>query len=405
MPARRGPSRDNGQALRAFAMLAPSTSRWDIFCKVVDNYGDAGVCWRLARQLAAEHGLAVTLWQDDLGALARIAPGVDPAREDQQAMGVTVRRWTEPFAKGVPADVVVEAVGCALPEHYVEAMAQAATAPRWFILEYLSAEAWVDNAHGLPSPHPRLALPRRFWFPGFTANTGGLICERGLFAARDAFRRDDAAQRALWFSLGVAPPVPDEIRISLFCYPNPALPALLDAWSDGDDAVACLVPEGVATGAADLWTAGDVPQPGHPFRRGRLTLHAIPFVAQDDYDRLLWSCSVNFVRGEDSFVRAQWAGRPCAWHIYPQAEGAHWGKLDAFVERYTSGLDPGTTAALAGFWRAWNGAPGAPPIDVAWREFAAARPAITRHAERWAAKLAGLPDLASGLVKAASARV
>ena len=383
----------------------PSILRWDIFGKVVDNYGDAGVCWRLARQLAAEHALGVTLWQDDLRALARIAPGVDPEEPVQTTMGVTVRRWTGSFADSEPADVVIEAFGCGLPDRYVDAMALAATAPAWFILEYLSAETWVESAHGLPSPHPRLALPRRFWFPGFTAKTGGLLRERGMLAARDAFRRDEEGQRALWSALGVPPPAPDEVRVSLFCYPNPLLPALLDAWSDGDDRVVCVVPDGVATGALDLWTGGNVPHPGHPFHRGRLTLHAIPFIPQDDYDRLLWSSAINFVRGEDSFVRALWAACACAWHIYPQADGAHWRKLDAFLARYTSGLDPGPTAALDRFWRAWNGAPDAPPIDAAWREFAAARPRIDRHAERWAAELALFPDLASGLVKAAMPRV
>ena len=320
-------------------------ARWHIFGRVIDNYGDAGVCWRLARELAAEHALDVTLWQDDLAPLARIVPGLDPAVEVQRAMGVTVRRWTEPFGEPSPADVVVEAFGCGLPERYVEAMARATTAPAWFILEYLSAESWVEGAHGLASPHPRLPLPRRFWFPGFTARTGGLIRERGLFAARDAFRSDNAAQLALWSTLGVPPPASGEIRVSLFCYPNPVLPALLDAWSDGDDAVVCLVPDGVATGALDLWTAGNVPHPGLPVRRGRLTLHTVPFVPQDDYDRLLWSSAVNFVRGEDSFVRAFWAGAPFVWQLYVQDDGAH------------------------------------------------------------AAKLAALPDLASGLVKAARARV
>ena len=380
-------------------------TRWDIFGKVVDNFGDAGVCWRLARELAAAHSLEVTLWQDDLAPLARILPGLDPAVDVQRAMGVTVRRWAEPFGEPSPAGVVVEAFGCGLPERYAEAMAREPSAPAWFILEYLSAESWVDGAHGLASPHPRLPLPRRFWFPGFTARTGGLLRERGLLAARDAFRHDNTAQLALWSRLGVAPPASGEIRVSLFCYPNPVLPRLLEAWSEGDDAVVCLVPDGVAAGALDVWTAGNVPHPGLPFRRGRLTLHTIPFVPQEDYDRLLWSSAVNFVRGEDSFVRAQWAERACVWHIYPQAEGAHWPKLGAFLARYTSGLDAGSTGALVRFWRGWNGASDAGPIDGAWRDFTAARPAIDRHAERWGEELATLPELASGLVKASGERV
>ena len=376
--------------------------RWDIFGKVVDNFGDAGVGWRLARQLVAEHGREVTLWQDDLAPLARIVPGIDPRQHVQSAAGVTLRRWTELFADVAPADVVVEAFGCGLPSTYLAAMEHSALPPAWFVLEYLSAEPWVEGAHGLSSPHPQLALPRRFWFPGFTAKTGGLIRERSLIAARDAFRRNEGAQRALWSSVGVPAPAAGEIRVMLFCYPNAALPALLDAWADGDDAVVCLVPDGVATGAIDAWSAGNVPHPGHPFRRGRLSLYAIPFVPQDDYDRLLWSSSVSFVRGEDSFVRAQWAACPFAWHIYPQPGGAHWAKLDAFLDRYTAGLDSGTASAVRGFWRAWNAGAEAGPIDAAWGNFVAARPMLDRYADAWAAHLSTLPDLSAGLVKAAA---
>jgi uncharacterized repeat protein (TIGR03837 family) len=379
--------------------------RWDIFCKVVDNYGDAGVGWRLARALAAEHALEVVLWLDNVCALARIAQGIDPAREAQTVAGVTIRRWSDPFVTTTPAAVVVEAFGCGVPDSYVTAMAKCARPPAWFILEYLSAEAWVEDTHGLGSPHPRLALPRRFWVPGFTRKTGGLLRERGLLDARDAFRRDTTAQQALWSSLHVPPPAADETRVSLFCYPNPALPALLDAWADGDAPVTCLVPEGAAAGALDAWTGGNIPPPGHSFVRGRLAVVAIPFLTQEQYDRLLWLCSVNFVRGEDSFVRAQWAARALAWHIYPQAEGAHWRKLDAFLDRYTAGLAPAPAQALRRLWRAWNGGPQAPPIGGAWLEFAAERPHLDLHAEAWSSQLAALPELAAGLVQAAKGGV
>jgi uncharacterized repeat protein (TIGR03837 family) len=379
--------------------------RWDIFCKVVDNYGDAGVCWRLARQLANEHAQDVTVWLDDLVPIARIAPGVDPGRDAQAEAGVAIRRWVEPFPDVAPADVVVEAFGCSLPDRYVAAMSQKARAPAWFVLEYLSAEPWIDTAHGLPSPHPRLPFVRRFWFPGYTPNSGGLLRGRGLSDARDAFMRDGGAQESLWVSLGVPPPAPDELRVSLFCYPNPALPALFDAWADGEVPVDCLVPQGVAAGALDAWTAGNVPHVDHPFRRGRLAIHAIPFVAQDAYDRLLWVCAVNFVRGEDSFVRAQWAAQPFAWHIYPQAGDAHRCKLDAFVARYTAGLDTDAAAAVRGFFEAWNGVPAAAPIRDAWVEFDAARVRLTTHAMAWATHLLSLPDLAADMVRAAAIEV
>jgi uncharacterized repeat protein (TIGR03837 family) len=379
-------------------------ARWDIFCRVVDNYGDAGVAWRLARQLAREHGLDVRLWLDDLRPLARIAPALDAAHRTQTVDGVEVRR-AEEAASADPAPVVVEAFGCGLPDAYAEAMARASPPPVWFVLEYLSAEAWVDGAHGLPSPHPRLAISRRFWFPGFTPATGGLLRERGLLRARDAFRADPAARASVLAGLGVPASPSEGLAVSLFCYPNPALPALFDAWADGERPVTCLVPDGVAAGAIDAWTGGNPPRPGRHVVRGHLSLCAIPFLPQDAYDRLLWSCDVNFVRGEDSFVRAQWAARPFVWHAYAQAEGAHRTKLDAFLDRYAAALPPRPASAVRGLCDAWNGMADAGSIGETWLEFAAARPQLEAHGLRWSESLAALPDLTSGLVSAASGRV
>jgi len=379
----------------------PVATRWHIFCRIVDNYGDAGVCWRLARQLAAEHALDVTLWLDHLAPLARMAPGVRAELPTQRASHVTIRRWIDPFDHREVADVVVEAFGCGVPDRYVDAMARRSMPPAWFVLEYLSAESWVDASHAVGSPHPRLPLARRFWFPGFTPRTGGLLRERGLTDARDRFVDDEARQKAFWASLRVPPPAPHEVRASLFCYPNAALPALLDAWALGDTPVGCIVAEGVAQDSVERWTGGRSPRPGTPFVRGALALHAIPFLAQDDYDRLLWLCDMNFVRGEDSFVRAQWAARPFVWHIYRQADNAHLAKLDAFLGLYLDALDATSASSARAFWRAWNGASGAAAIPHAWRAFRAALPDLRRHGRAWADRLARQRDLASGLAVAA----
>jgi uncharacterized repeat protein (TIGR03837 family) len=390
-----------------------SHSRWDIFCSVVDNYGDVGVAWRLARQLASEHGIAVRLWVDDLRALSQIAsgiaPGIDPAQDEHLIRGVQVRRWAGARDAAVPddvADAVIEAFGCGLPKRYEGAMARRARPPTWILLEYLSAESWVETHHGLPSPHPSLPLERHFFFPGFTPATGGLLRERELFARRDAFRSDPAARAAFWSALGVAKPSPSSIVVSLFCYPDAPLPALLDAWADGDNAIVCVVPEGVAAGALDRWTEGEVPHPGQSLTRGRLLVAGIPFLAQDDYDRLLWASDINFVRGEDSFVRAQWAARPFVWNAYAQSGNAHALKLDAFLARFGDGLAPGATAALGSFSKAWNdAADGGRTIEALWPALIGARSALDEHARTWARALAVQADLASALVKFVSDRV
>jgi uncharacterized repeat protein (TIGR03837 family) len=366
----------------------------DIFCKVVDNYGDIGVSWRLARQLATEHGFSVRLWVDNLASLSRICAEVDTHTEKQTVCDIEVRRWAVPFPEVVPANMVVETFGCNPPESYVIAMAHMTHPPAWINLDYLSAEEWVDSHHALPSPHTRLPLTKYFYFPGFTDKTGGLLREQDLLAQRDAFQRDKNAQAIFWQSLNLLPPAQNELRVSLFCYENPALPELLQAWAEGKQSITCLVPEGVASESLAKIFPEITNAAAKKFSRGQLTVHIIPFTGQDEYDHLLWACDVNFVRGEDSFVRAQWAGRPFVWHIYPQKENVHWVKLNAFIDLYCRDLPSEQAAAIQDFWRTWNAGRGA---GEAWTGFLRQRPHIQSYTRQWARQLAAKTDLATGL--------
>jgi uncharacterized repeat protein (TIGR03837 family) len=376
--------------------MSPSI-RWDIFCRVVDNYGDAGVCWRLARQLAHEHGLAVTLWIDDVRTLARIAPSMTPDIEDRGVAGVRVRPLHDAAAAAAtPADVVIEGFGCGLPDAYVARMAEAARPPAWIVLEYLSAEPWIDASHGLPSPHPQLPLMRTFWFPGFTPRSGGLLREADLLARRHAATAQATGRAALLRAARVEAAA-DTTLVSLFCYANPALPGLLDAWAEGDDPIVCLVPEGIALSELDRFTGGAVPHPGQACTRAALTLAVLPMVDQDAFDRRLWQCDLNFVRGEDSLVRAQWAGRPLVWQPYPQDEDAHLAKMDAFLTRYEAGLPDAVRAAQRAFWYGWNEG-SADMVVAAWPDLLAALPALRRHGQGWADHLAAGTDMATQLV-------
>ena len=380
-------------------------ARWDLFCSVVDNYGDIGVAWRLARQLAAEHHVAVRLYIDAPAALARIAPQVDAGALRQSVLGVDVRAWDRVHFSPSPdndiGQVVIEAFGCGLPASHLAAMCARTPPPAWINLEYLTAESWIEGCHGLPSPLPQSTLTRYFYFPGFTAGAGGLLREHGLLDRRDAFRADAAARASLWKTLRIAPPSDDALIVSLFCYDNAPVAQLLDQWSAGDRAICCLVPQGVAATAVSRWV-GSVMQHGEMQRRGALALVQVPFVAQDEYDRLLWSCDLNFVRGEDSFVRAQWAARPMVWQPYAQAEGAHLTKLDAFLTRHDAALAPRAATALATFTRSWSTGHA---DTAAWLDLLAALPGLAPHARAWAATLAAQDDLAARLVVFASDRV
>lgn len=365
---------------------------WDIFCSVVDNYGDIGVTWRLARQLVAEHECAVRLWVDDLAAFARVCPQADAQALLQWQAGVEVRRWPQPWLACEPAAVVIEAFACSLPGAYVEAMAAKTVRPLWLNLEYLSAEDWVDGCHGLPSLQPG-GLQKFFFFPGFTDATGGLLREAALLAERRAFQADAAAQAAFLASLGVERQAGAQL-VSLFAYENAALAEWLSLLSEGAVPTQLLVPEGRVLADVQAWLGVGPLQAGAQHRRGALQVQVLPFVEQAAYDRLLWSCELNLVRGEDSFVRAQWAGRPMLWHIYPQEEGAHWDKLEAFLAQYCASLSPQAASALRAAWQAWNAGSA---LAQAWPAVQAVWPELLAHAEQWCELQAARPDLARRL--------
>ena len=369
---------------------------WDIFCNVIDNFGDIGIAWRLARGLVREQGLVVRLWVDDMRAFQRIWPAVDVNADQQICEGVMICAWRTPFSLVEPAQVVIEAFGCALPESYLTAMSERTPPPVWINLEYLSAESWVAEHHGLPSPHPRLPLTKYFFFPGYTPDTGGLLIEADFDARRTAFLKSGVTD--YWHKFGLAAPQAGELRVSLFAYENPVLPSLLDAWAADAHAVTCLVPEGRVIPQLAAWL--DVPTlaAGDVHQRGALRLQVLPFSDQDAYDHLLWACDLNFVRGEDSCVRAQWAARSLVWQAYPQAEHAHWDKLNALLARYTDHMDAAAAQAVSHMWQSWNEMPG-PDMAACWAEWRAQQGTIESHADAWRDRLGLAGKLTGRLVE------
>nr|WP_315475553.1 elongation factor P maturation arginine rhamnosyltransferase EarP [uncultured Undibacterium sp.] len=366
-----------------------------LFCKVVDNYGDIGICWRLARQLNNEHKIQVHLWVDDLSSFKRICPQVQTDLDLQVIEGVRVHHWNNQdgiFAKEAIADIVIEFFACDIPPGYISAMAQCDRAPVWINLEGLTAEEWVEGCHTLPSPHPSLPLTKYFFFPGFNAKTGGLLQERSLDQQRRDFLADEQTRSSFLERLGVLPEEMQSQKISLFCYPHAPVEALFTAWTHHLLPVLCLVPEGVASKSVQKFL-GSAPTVGKYYQRGALTVRVIPFMPQADYDKLLWSCEVNFVRGEDSFVRAQWAAKPFIWHIYPQDENLHHKKLKAFLQTHLA-----TTDSSREFSLSWNGAQaGRDWLDL-WFGLNSDLTAIETRSKDWLAQMNTMGDLASNLL-------
>ena len=339
---------------------------WDLYCRVIDNHGDVGVCWRLAADLAAR-GDRVRLWIDDDSALRWMAP--------DGAAGVMVLPWPIDGTLVEPADVVIEAFGCELPAAVVQRMAADRPAPVWINLEYLSAEDFVERSHGLPSPQAN-GLTKWFFYPGFTLRTGGLIREADLLQRMQAF---DAAS---WLAERGVQRVAGEQTVSLFCYEQPALDALFDELAQRPTLLLATVGHAVRQAQVLL---------GPTLTRGALRAVLLPALTQPDYDRLLRASDLNLVRGEDSFVRAQWAGKPFLWQIYPQHDGVHLTKLEAFQARFLRGADADLAGCVRSCSQAWNDSsvswPGRLPDLARWRGCTQA----------WRAGLLAQPDLVTQL--------
>jgi len=344
--------------------------RWDIFCHVVDNYGDIGVCWRLARQLQSEHHLNIRVWVDNWDVAKQLIPQLN---QTSMVDGVDIQHWQDTADFSQVADVVIEAFAGGLPAKYLTAMQ--CHQSKWINLEYLSAETWVDDFHGKPSPQ-KGGLVRHFFFPGFTEKTGGLLREQALRPLQASNQQQSSA-----------------LNISLFSYPDAAIDGLLNACACGKRAVEVFVPASVILPTIAHFLDLSSLEVGDRVSMKNLTVTVLPFLSQADYDALLRDCDLNFVRGEDSWVRAIWAAKPFIWQPYVQEEGTHLEKLNAFLALFYADFNQKELPCKAHqYWSAGY----SPPHF--WNDFLAQLPALEAYTQLQFHALAAQTDLASRLV-------
>ncbi|MBC7786597.1 MAG: elongation factor P maturation arginine rhamnosyltransferase EarP [Methylophilaceae bacterium] len=389
------------------------TKHWDIFCRIVDNYGDIGVCWRLAKQLANEYHQNVRLFVDLPETAQKIIPVLIPQLNQQMIDGVNVcilHYPDNPLFDDV-ADVVIEAFTCGLPTQYIATMqlqlAQSAHQhTKWLNLEYLSAEIWVDDFHAKPSLQPITGLTKTYFFPGFTQATGGLSREKSLIVQRDCFL-ESLKTKISQTTASIAEVMPKQaaLNVSLFCYPNAPIQSALQTFAKSPIPINLYVPESVFLQPISkyLLLENNALNKANTFKKDNLTIQVLPFLSQDEYDRLLWRCDINFVRGEDSWLRAIWSANPMIWQPYFQDDAAHLVKLDAFLNHYCATFNsPAKTAAnlavklLSLTWS--NALTKEASFTHAWLTYIEALPDIKNQTQVYSQKLALQPSLGSNLV-------
>ena len=301
--------------------------RWDIFCRVVDNYrrrrrvrGDSRA------SSAAEHASTSRLFVDVWRALARIAPEVDARRRRADGARRSGARWTANWS-GLPRrprrrgdrSVRLRAAGA-----YLAAMARARP-PAGVDQSRISVGRAVDRRHATVCRrrHPQRPLTRNFYFPGLHRASGGLLREPGCSRGAMHSAPTPRARAAFWQRWACCPPADSDGRFAfLLRRPGIARTARsLGRRRSTRSSAWC--PKAWPASELDRWPGGAVPPRADEAPR-QPDACRVPFVAQDDYDRLLWACDLNFVRGEDSFVRAQWAARPLIWQRIRKPKMRSW---------------------------------------------------------------------------------
>lgn len=313
-----------------------STPTFDIFCSVIDNFGDAGVCWRFCRELhLALPDSQIRLFCNDFVTLNRIENQLDISLSEQVLDAITIIHINsltpQRCASIIPADVVIEAFGCELPEAIMPYVNQHTSLV--INLEYLTAEAWAVGYHKTPSPLPTLKPEKYFYMPGFLPGTGGVLIDSGMLKRSASVR---ASRNEILRSLVIAP---FRDQMPLTTSGSPVLVGTIFTYETDFSGLCSALREttqpflimlcGEKTHHSFLETVFGLPIDVSAFTLGASMVVMVPWLSQTAYEDLLLCADFNIVRGEDSLLRAIQCGVPFLWQAYPQENDRHLEKSDA----------------------------------------------------------------------------
>lgn len=361
-----------------------------VFVRVIDNYGDAGVGWRLSCLLAEYLHMHVRLWIDDTDALNKLLPA--PGKQAR----ITIEAWQgdammqQQLSAAADPVLVIETFGCELPPQVLERMRQCR--PLWLNWEYLTAEDWAVGLHAMSSLQPN-GLEKYFWFMGIDADSGGLLREPDYLAEREKFRQQPKLQHAFRQEYGLPLQHTGQLWL-VFAYTSGQWAQWMAMWQQADTPVTLWLAGGQvieSLRAAKLIAPEELQQEGDICELGNVTLVRIPFVPQAAFDRLLWLADAAIVRGEDSFVRALWAGLPFFWHIYRQDDDVHLQKLHSFWFKAMQGWPAELRQAFTVLSDDLNGAGAVSSLkrEQAWQYLCAHWQSWVKSAAAWSEMLHG----------------
>ena len=283
----------------------------DIFCQVIDNYGDVGVAYRLAREFKRVYPnkkLRFVINQTEELNLIRKSEDIE------------IILYKDISKIENSADLIIESFGCEIPKEYMD---KALKKSKLIInLEYFSAEKWVDDFH-LQESFLGGNLKKYFFIPGLSEKSGGILLDNEFLERKKKVE----ANKEYYLEKFEIKEKYDLIG-SVFSYEK-NFDSLIEELKKLDKKIILLIlSEKTQKNFIKYFDNGN--------NYDKIKFVKLPFFTYDKYEELLALCDFNLVRGEDSFVRVLLLGKPFLWHIYPQDENTHIKKLESFLEKYCS---------------------------------------------------------------------
>lgn len=309
----------------------------DIFCEIIDNFGDIGVVYRISKELKKifqNVRIRIVLNRlEEFKAINKKVKDVD-YQEIDGLICVTEKYVKENMESFGVSDVFIEAFGCNVPEEYVKAAKE--NSKLWINLEYLSGEKWIEDFHLCESLIDSKTLKKIFFMPGFSEKSGGVIIDSG-FLERMKFgkeNRDEVFKKYFKdFDLK------DKFIGTIFSYEKNFENLLETLKNYEKETILLLMGEKTQKSFSEILKKNLTEDYGNIVKYGKITMIYSDFFSQEEYEEIISASDFNFTRGEDSFVRGIILGKPFMWHIYLQEEKAHMDKIKAFTERFKESVE------------------------------------------------------------------
>ncbi|MBU3842188.1 MAG: elongation factor P maturation arginine rhamnosyltransferase EarP [Candidatus Fusobacterium pullicola] len=305
----------------------------DIFCEIIDNYGDIGVVYRTAKELQKIFPKSkIRAFLNKLDEFKKINSQVLdlPSQNIDGIEYITFDYLRDNANELLTAQVIIEAFGCQIPKEYMEIAYD--NSELLINLEYLSAEDWIEDFHLQSSPLGRGKLKKVFFMPGFTEKSGGVIADSNYLE-----RIQRVLENKEFYEKKYLSDIEDrenKIIGTLFSYEKNFTPLLEDLKKLDKDVVILAMGEKTQDSLRKIFKNFSIEDFRNSLKYGKIEIRFLNFLNQEEYEELINIVDFNFVRGEDSFIRAVLIGKPYMWHIYCQEEYAHMDKIEGFLDKY-----------------------------------------------------------------------